>query len=214
MTRPVATYPEVDMIGISFAHAIDAVGLQIQGELAYRPNDVLQKDLVVESPLLAYQLGLEPGGKVEGVGGFETGQTLNWVFGGSRLFSDVMGFTNRIVTLTMIYEFYGGLNLDYTEVGNFTNPQATAYYFMSLPFSTSDMIDNTTITLGFDATGSLHKEQRSLHRFSFTLKGKYGDYLEALVGYDLVLGKPDENSGPNNMSDRDQFTFTLTWYFI
>jgi hypothetical protein len=30
----------------------------------------------------------------------------------------------------------------------------------------------------------------------------------------MVLGKPEENFGPNNLSDRDQFTFTLTWYLI
>jgi len=214
MPRPAATYEHVDMVGMSFAHVIDRLGLQIQGELAYRPNDVLQRDLIIESPFLAWQLGIDPGESFGPAGGFETGQTLNWVFGGSRLFSNVLGFTPWVVSLTTIYEIYGGINLDYEKDKHFSDPQFRFYYFTSLPFSNADMIDNTTVTLQFDATGTLHEEQNSLHRFSGSLKVKYGDHLEGLVGYDYIIGKWQENLGPNNMSDRDQFTFTLTYYFI
>lgn len=214
MIQPVVTYGHVDMVGMSFASALDSIGLQIQGELAYRPNDILQKNLVIHSPFLAWNLGLKTGESYGPAGGFDTGQTLNWVFGGSRLFSNVLGFTPWIVSLTTMYEFYGGINLDYEKNKNYSNPQFRAYYFVALPFVTADMIDNTTVTLQFDATGTLHPEQDSLQRFSGTLKAKWGDHLEGLVGYDYIRGRWQENIGPNNMSDRDQFTFTLTYYFI
>ncbi len=216
MSRPVATYEEINMYGLSFSQRIEAwdLGLQLNGELAYRPNDTLQRDLIVLSPFLAHQLGLRPGDSLGPIGGFERGKTLNWVLGGSRLFSDVLRFTPWVFTLTSFFEFYGSVNLDYDEEENFSDPNDTYYYFVSLPLSSADLIDNSTVTLGFDATGNLHQEQRSLHRLSGSLKLKYGDHIEALVGYDWILGRPKENVGPNNLSDRDQFTFTLTWYFI
>lgn len=214
MPKPLAAYPEVDMAGLSFATAFESIGLQVQGELAYRWNDILQKNLLIYPPLVAWQLGIIPGDSYGPLGGYERGQTLNWVFGGSRLFSNILSFTPWIVSLTTMYEFYGGLNLDYAESKHFSDPMARAYYFVALPLSTADLLDNTTLTLEFDATGTLHAEQNSLHRFSGSLKAKYGDHLEALVGYDYIIGNWQENIGPNNLSDRDQFTFTLTYSFI
>ena len=212
--RPIATYPGVDMFGISFAQAIDSLGLQIQGELAYRPNDVLQK-VITEEDLPP---GTPPGVKDQlvdqAIGGFEQGNTLNWVFGGSRLFSDVLDFTPWTFSLYNLFEFYGQWIIDYEEYKNFQKAQNQGYYYGLLSLTTADMIDNTTLTLGFSATGNLHESQRSLQRFSYTLSGKYGDRFEALVGFDMPIGKADQNMGPNNMSDRDVFTFTLTWYFL
>jgi hypothetical protein len=219
LKTPVATYEEIDMYGMSFAHTIDKIGnwdlgLQINGELAYRPDDTLQKNLIVKSPLIASQVGVEPGGSVGPIGGFDSGKTLNWVFGGSRLFSDVLPFTPWTCSLTTMYEFYGSVNLDYSGSKHYADPESTYYYFVALPLSTADLLDNSTVTLEVDATGNLHHQQISLHRFSYSLKVKYGDHLEALVGYDMPIGDPKESVGPNNMPDRDQLTFTLTWYFI
>ncbi len=218
MTKPVATYPEMDMFGLSFAHAIDALQLQIQGELAYRPNDTLQKNFSVDDipPGLPPALKDEIADQLVGVpiGGVEIGNTLNWVFGGSRLWSDVLPFTPWTFSLLCLYEFYGSWNIDHADSKHFTDPENTYFYFVTLPLTVADLIDNTTLTLQFDATGNLHESQRSLHRFSYSLKAKYGDHLEALFGFDMPVGKAEENAGPNNMSDRDVFTFALRWYFI
>jgi hypothetical protein len=93
-----------------------------------------------------------------------------------------------------------------------------------MPLSVADLVPKTTLTTTFEATGSLHEQQKSLHRFSFSLKAKYGDHLEALVGYDYIVGEADQqiagdvpltqSIGPNNLSDRDALTFKFTWYFI
>ncbi len=218
MTKPVATYPEINMFGMSFAYAIDALELQIQGELAYRPNDVRQKNFSAADippgvpPAVKDQLLKELVGAP--VGGYDRVNTLNWVFGGSRLFSDVAPFTPWTFSLVCLYEFYGSWNIDYKGSRNYTDPENTYYYFVTLPLTVADMIDNTTLTLQCDASGNLHKSQNSLHRFSFSLRAKYGDHLEGLVGFDMPVGKASQNAGPNNMSDRDVLTFSLTWYFI
>jgi len=228
--RPVASYEEIDMYGMSFSHVIEQLGLdlQIQGELAYRPNDTLQRNLIIDSPGLALALGADVGDSLGPLGGFDEGKTLNWVFGGSKLFSDCLSFTPWTFALFAIYEFYGGINLDvarfYEQDKNYSDPKHTGYYFLSLPLSVADLVPKTTLTTTFEATGSLHKEQNSLHRFSFSLKAKYGDSLEALVGYDYLVGEADQqyagdvpltrSIGPNNTSDRDALTFKFTWYFI
>jgi hypothetical protein len=224
--RPVASYEEIDMYGMSFSHVIDQLGLdlQIQGELAYRPNDTLQRNLIIDSPGLALALGANVGDSLGPLGGFDEGKTLNWVFGGSRLFSDCLSFTPWTFALFPIYEFYGGINLEYDSDKNYSDPEHTEYYLLSMPLSVADLVPKTTLTTTFEATGSLHEQQKSLHRFSFSLKAKYGDHLEALVGYDYIVGEADQqiagdvpltqSIGPNNLSDRDALTFKFTWYFI
>jgi Protein of unknown function (DUF1302) len=212
--KPIATYPGIDMFGISFAQGIDALEVQIQGELAYRPNDVIQK-LIGEDDLPP---GISPGLKDklvgQAIGGFKQGNTLNWVFGGSRLFSDVLDFTPWVFSLYNLFEFYGQWIIDYEESENFQKAQNQCYYYGLVSLTTADLIDNTTLSLGVSATGNLHESQRSLQRFSYTLSAKYGDRFQALVGFDMPIGAADENMGPNNMYDRDVFTFTLTWYFL
>jgi len=226
---PVATYEEIDMVGMSFSHVIEQLGidLQINGELAFRPNDTLQRNFIINeeiNPLVVSMLGAKVGDSLGPLGGFDEGKTLNWVFGGSKLFSDCLSFTPWTFALFTIYEFYGGINLDYDKDRHYSDPKNTGYYLLSLPLSVADLVPKTTLTTTFEATGSLHKEQNSLHRFSFSLKAKYGDSLEALVGYDYLVGEADQqyagdvpltrSIGPNNTSDRDALTFKFTWYFI
>ena len=65
---PVLTlqYPETDMIGASFTHAIQAydLNLQVNGELAYRPNEPLQKNSALSVLLSQFMGGMPaiPGG--------------------------------------------------------------------------------------------------------------------------------------------------------
>ena len=126
----------------------------------------------------------------------------------------MLGFTPWTFSLYNLFEFYGQWIIDYEEYKHLQKAENQCYYYGLLSLTTADMIDNTTLTLGFSATGNLHASQRSLQRFSYTLSGKYGDRFEALVGFDMPIGKADENMGPNNTPDRDVFTFTLTWYFL
>ena len=214
LSHIVADYPKIDMIGASFMHTIDALQLQVNGELAFRPNDVLQKNLIASSPFLASAFGVNVGEVAGSLGGYKEGKTLNWVFDCSRIFSDVLPFTHHVFSFVPLVEFYGGINLSYDEAEHFTTPESTYYYMADLALTTADLIPNTTVTLDLVGTGNLHETQRSLQHLIPTLKARYGNSLEALVGYDLILGRPEENNGPNNMPDRDAFTFKLTWYFI
>ncbi|MEW6441742.1 MAG: DUF1302 family protein [bacterium] len=214
--KPVATYPGIDMYGMSFSQAFEELGLnlQVNGELAYRPNDILQRNLIVTNPIIAQALGIEVGDSLGAIGGYDEGKTLTWVFGGSRLFSDCLSFTPWTFAMFAMYEFYGKLNLEYEDEKNYSDPEKTAYYMLSLPLSVADLVPRTNLTFQFDGSGTLHSEQNSLHRFSFSFKARYGDNWEGLVGYDYVVGEAEQNVGPNNMSDRDALTFKFTWYWI
>lgn len=200
-----ADYEDLDMYGISFSHVILALGLdmQINGELAYRPDEPAQV--------------LAPG---EMPAGFEKTRTLNWGLGGSRIFSDFFSFTPWIVQFQPMFEFYGGNNLDYDNEeklnGNtFAEPEHTAYYMVSLNFDTSDMIDNTRLFLTISGMGTLHKEQNSLHGITTTINARIGDSIGILFGYEYRMGDPEEASmSPNNMPDRDAFTCSFTYYLM
>ena len=205
-------YPKIDMVGMSFSQAIQAydLNLQIGGELSYRPNDTLQKDLV-NSPFIAKATGFKI---MPGAGGWERGNTLNWELNGMRFFFDFLSFTPWTFQLTPLLEFYGGINLDYSDDKYFSNPQFTAYYQIDLPLITSDMVDNTKLTFEFAATGDLYPMKSTLHHFIFKTAAKYGDSWEVLLGYDLVNGNTAQDPLGSTMFDRDAFTFKLTYHFI
>ena len=205
-------YPELDMVGMSFSQAIQAydLNLQLSGELAYRPNDPLQKDL--PSPFMANITGYK--NVMPSAGGWEKGNTLTWVFGGMKMFFDVLPFTPWTFQLTSVFETYGKINLDYSDDEYFTDPVATAYYTIDFPLSVSDMINNTTLTLEFQGMGDIYPQKSKLHHFIFTTKAKYGENWEALLGYDLVIGDPEQDPAGAWMWDRDALTFKLVYYFI
>lgn len=205
-------YPELDMVGLSFSHAIQAFDLnwQVNGELAYRPNDPMQKDLA--APFIAHMTGYK--GIMPSAGGWERANTLTWVFGGMKFLFDVLDFTPWTFMLTPVFEFYGKINLDYTKEKLFTDPMVTAYYMLDLPLMTSDMIDNTALTLEFQSMGAIFPQKDSLHHLIFTTKARYGDHWEVLLGYDLVFGDPKQDPQGTWMWDRDALTFKLTYHFI
>ena len=203
-------WPELDMVGISFSQAIQTWGLNVQigGELAYRPNEPLQRESV-NSPFLAAVSGME-----KGVAGFEKSNTLAWNINALRMMFDIFRFTPWTFQLTPLVEFYGKINLDYDEKRMFMDPQFTAYYTLQLPLSTSDMIDNTRVDFGFSAMGGLHKQKNRIHSLGFTAGGKYGDSWEILFGYNLAVGNVEQDPQGQWMWDRDSFVFKLTYYFI
>jgi len=208
--KVVVEYPEADMIGMSFSQAIQEWGLNLQlgGELAYRPNDPLQKD-GPNSPFLEQITGLETT-----VGGWEEANTLTWVLNGMRFFFDVLDFTPWTFTMTPLFEVYGKINLDYDDEELFSDPKYTAYYTVQFPLATSDMIDNTKLSLNFSSMGGLSSELNKLHHLIFSATAKYGDTWEVLLGYDLAVGNLDQDPQGLWMWDRDAFTFKLTYYFI
>jgi hypothetical protein len=232
-------YPEIDMLGLGFSTAIDwlDMNIQINGDIAYRPNDTIgvksdylyinndTPEAAAFANAVAASVGvpLETllGMPIEDLGelpqGYDEGGTLNWVLGGMRIFSDVLSFTPYTFSSSPIFEFYGQHIMDYDE-DKYSDLENTAFYYISVPFSTADMIDNTTLTLNVDASGVLHYENRSLHRFAFSVKARYGDNLQALLGYDFVIGILSEELGSpiggSWKSDRDALTLSLTYFFI
>ncbi len=211
--KAVATYQDMDMYGTSICAAIDAFGLdfQVNGELAYRPNEPAQLYGVKRIYVGTMPLDID-GAPI----GFERVRTLNWGIGGSKIISDFLSFTPWIVSFQPMFECYGGNNLDYHKDDRiYAKPEHTAYYMVSLQLDSSDLIDNTRLFLTIMGTGTLHKEQRSLHAIGATLEAKIGDSLGIKLGYDYKMGKPEEASmSPNNMPDRDAAMASLTWYLI
>ncbi len=210
--KVIVEFPELDMIGLSFSQAIQSFGLNLQlgGELAYRPNDALQKDYIA-SPFMAAALGTSV---LPGSGGWVRGHSLTWVVNGMRMFFDVLPFTPWTFQLTSLVEFYGKINLSYDEAENFTDPLATAYYTVQLPLTTSDMIDNTAWTTSFAFMGHLYPQKDRLHNITLETKARYGDHWEILFGYNLIIGNPEQDPIGAWSWDRDALTFKLTYHFI
>lgn len=206
-----STYEFMDMYGTSLCHVINALGLDLQlnYELAYRPNE----------PTQVYKnfSGMEmPAGSVPT-------QTLNWVVGGMRMFSDFLSFTPWVVQFIALFECYGGNNLDYNNIEEldedneglyFTSPERVAYYMGQFSFDTSDMIDNTKLTLAFQVMGALHEEENTIHTLTPTITAKYGDHAEVMFGYEYRMGSTEQAKGTPNTVDRDAFTFRFTWYYM
>jgi len=203
-------WPELDLIGISFSHAIQNWGLNIQvgGEITYRWNEPMQLE-TINSPFIASASKMEMG-----VGGYESSNTIAWDLNGMKMMFDVFDFTPWTFMLSPLVEFYGKINLDYEEEMLFMDPQFTAYYVIQLPLTSSDIIDNTRLDLGFSAMGGMHRERNLLHTLGFTAGAKYGNSWEVLFGYNWALGNADQDPQGQFMWDRDNFVFKLTYYFI
>jgi hypothetical protein len=203
-------WPEVDLVGISFSQAIQNWGLNVQvgGEITYRWNEPMQLQ-TINSPFIASASGMDMG-----VGGYERANTLSWDLNGMKMMFDIFDFTPYTFQLTPLVEFYGKLNLDYEEEMLFMDPEATAYYTVQLPLSTSDMIDNTRLDIGFSAMGGLHSQRNQLHTLGFTAGAKFGDAWEVLFGYNLAIGNAEQDPQGQFMWDRDNFVFKFTHYFI
>jgi hypothetical protein len=207
-------WPRLDLIGISFSQAFQNLGLdllngmQIGGELTYRPNEPLQLENI-NSPFIQSVAGL---GK--GVVGFERSNTLAWDINFFNMFFDVFSFTPYTFQLSPILEFYGKINLDYEEAKMFMDPRFTAWYSLICPLTSSDLIDNTRLDLSFSAMGGLHKQKNLVHTLGFSAAAKYGDSWEVLFGYNLVVWTPDQDPQGQFSGDRDSFVFKLTYYFI
>jgi len=201
------TYEEMDMYGLSFSQAFQALqGFSLYGELSYRPE--APAPLMVVNPL---------DGELAPIGGFKRVRAWNWGLGGLMMLSDFFAFTPWTVTFSPLCEFYGGYNLDWNKIDLFYKPESTAYYMAVLDFASSDMVDNTTLALTFSFNGALHKEERRFYSIGTTLKARYGDNIEAMIGFDLKGGPPEKatmNTYPQWTPDRDAVTFGLTWYFM
>jgi len=213
-------YPEMDMFGASFSQAIEKFNLflQLGGELAYRPNNAIQKNWLLSEEeadllnLLAIINGDEPtsaeGDNLGPFGGYDEGGVVAWEVSGMRLFSDVLPFTPWTFSLAALFELSGEIIQDYKE-GLYANPKSQSFYLLQLPFSTPDMIDNTNMEFLLQFQGNLHKEKRSNQQISFQIKAKYGNSLQGEAGYQLKLGKPEENG----MTDRDDLYFKISYFF-
>jgi len=211
------SYPEVDMFGMSASHTIQAfdLGLQLGGDIAYRPNAANPTHFWLKyMPALQYVIGADSLGPM---GPYDEGQSLNWSVTGMKMWFDVMPFTPWTVGLTGLFEIYGGWNMDYDGEKTHAYPEVIYYYTVSPELTTSDMIDNTKVTLGISAMGNLHQEQHNLHHLIFNLKAKYGDSWEVTLGYDWIFGDEIEETRqylPGVMIDRDAFTFKFVYFLI
>jgi len=207
-------WPRQDLIGISFSQAFQKVGLklldgiQVGGELTYRPNEPLQLE-AVNSPFIASVSGME-----NTVVGFENSNTLAWDINFFKMFFDVMPFTGSIFSLSPILEFYGKINLDYNDDLMWFDPQFTAWYNLICPLSSTDLIDNTRLNLNFSAMGGLHSQKNMEHSLGFSAAAKYGNSWEVLLGYNLTVWSPDQDPQGQFTGDRDNLVFKLTYYFI
>ena len=207
-------WPRVNLIGISFSQAFQRVGLelldgiQVGGELTYRPDEPLQLESVL-SPFMVSASGLEMG-----VAGYESSNTLAWDINFFKMFFDVMHFTGYTFSLNPILEFYGKINLDYNDELLWADPQFTAWYNLICPLSTSDLIDNTRLDLSFSAMGGMHSQKNLEHALGFSAAAKYGNSWEALIGYNLTVWSPGQDPQGQFTGDRDNFVFKLTYYFI
>jgi hypothetical protein len=197
------TYEEVDMYGLSFSQAFDALGgFSLYGELTYRPNQ-------------AAQLSMDLGGVEQGIAGFETVRKVNWGLGAMWMLSDFFAFTPWTIQFSPMLDFYGGYNLDYDDYDNFYMPEQGAWYMTNFTFSSSDMVDNTALSLTFAFSGGLHEEERSFYSIGTTLTARIGDNIGLMLGYDIKGGNPEEAlKYPGWVPDRDVLTLGLTWYFM
>ncbi len=201
-TGTAVTYERLDMYGITLSQVI--LDWQVYCEFSYRPNQ-------------AKQLGIEIGDDLLPIGGFEEVRTFNWGFGGLAMISDFLSFTPWTVQFSPMIEFYGGNNLDYDEDKNFTVPAQVSYYMMSFTFTSSDMIDNTTMTYGLSISGPMHEKESGFYSIANTLTARVGDNIGIMIGHDLKEGDP-EKAGPygypHHVPDRDAWTVGLTVYFM
>jgi hypothetical protein len=193
-----ATYEELDMYGLSFSQAFDALGgFSLYGELTYRPNQAAQLFNV-----------LGP------VGGFQDVRKVNWGFGGMWMLSDFFDFTPWTVTFSPMLDFYGGYNLDYDQA-DFFFPESGAWYRCTFDFRSSDIVDNTILSLTFALSGGLHEEEKSYYSLGTTLTARIGDNLGLMLGYDIKGGDPEDAiKYPGWLPDRDAVTLGITWYFM
>ncbi len=200
------TYEETDMYGFTLTRVVSE--WQLYGEFTYRPEHPAQ--------IALKDLGGAP------IGGFEDVRTFNWGLGAFRIFTDYFPSLPFTVTFSPLVEFYGGNNLDYDDLDDddsieFDVPEHTAYYLGTLDFSSPDMIDNTTFSVTTAFTGALHEEERSFHSIGITVKGRTGDHLELMLGYDIKLGNTNKaglNDYPGYIPDRDAVSLGFTWYFM
>jgi len=224
------TYPEVDMFGMSFSQAIQSFGLNLQlgGDIAYRPNDPLSQHYWLVGALLPWGLGTDSMGPMAP---YVASNTINWSFNGMRMWFDIMPFTPWTFNANALFEFYGNWNLDYADgnipnsdkytyrliTNDYTAPEYTIYYMVAPSITSSDMIDNTRISLSFTAMGNLHPQQSSLHHFIYQIKAKYGDSWEITLGYDQLIGDimQDTKEYPGGIqTDRDALTIKFAYFFI
>jgi len=203
-------WPALDLIGISFSQAIQTWGLNIQvgGEITYRWNEPLQLESI-NSPFIASASGLE-----KGIAGYERANTIAWDINGMKMMFDVFDFTPWTFQLSPILEFYGKINLDYEKAMMYMDPEFTAYYVLQLPLSSSDIIDNTRLDIGFSAMGGMSATKNLLHSLGFTAGAKYGNSWEVLFGYNIKIGNAEQDPQGQWTWDRDNFVFKLTYYFI
>ncbi len=222
---PFVTFDEIDMFGLSFTQAVDAFDLflQVAGEIAYRPNDAIQKNKILtqeDAELLNMSALLEGDSSnpysagqtffMDSVGGGESGETLSWGLNTQRLFSDALPFLPWSFNFTPLFEIYGKFILDYQD-GLYTNPQNTMYYTAVLPFSTTEMFDNFKMDYLFKVNGNLHKEANSSHTLGLSIIAKYGNSIVGQLGYNVNIGDPDESA--ISTTDRDSLTFKAAYYF-
>ncbi|MBT4264677.1 MAG: DUF1302 family protein, partial [Deltaproteobacteria bacterium] len=200
-TPPVrVTYEDMDMYGMSFSQAFDALGgFSLYGELTYRPNQPAQL-VNVFGP----------------VAGPEEVRKVNWGLGASWMLSDFFPFTPWSIQFSPMLDFYGGTNLDYDDPAyNFLMPDDGAWYMINLTFSSADMVDNTVLSLTVAFSGGLHEEEKGFYSIGTTLTARIGDNLGLMFGYDIKGGDPNEAiTYPGWVPDRDALTLGITWYFM
>ncbi len=209
-------YPEQDMYGCSFSSVIDwfDLGVQIGGELALRPNAPMQLNYFLdafEATLLSAAGQPTRTGDSLPMGGYEETQVLYWDLSFIHALDYNMPFFGWVMTTSPILEFYGLINTEYEE-HKFADPDEMNYMMMMLDFTTYEMLDNWETSLLMTYMDTLYEEKYTEAQFRLGINLKYGDNLSLIAEYTWKMGDIDQFVRANT-SDRDDFTFQVTYYF-
>lgn len=210
------SYPEQDMYGFSFSSVIDwlDLGVQAGGELALRPNAPMQLNYyldALEATILSVAGQPTRAGESLPLGGYEETRVVYWDINFLHVLDYNMPFFGWVMTTSPIIEFYGLINTEYEE-HKFVDPDEKSYMMMMLDFTTYEMLDNWKTSLRMTYMDTLYEERYTEYQYRLGIDLKYGDNVSLIAEYTWKMGDIDQFVRLNT-SDRDDFTFQVTYYF-
>ncbi len=213
------SYPEQDMYGLSFSGVFPwlDLGVQVSGELAFRPNAPMQLHYVLNdieaslASLLTNEIARPGEFLFIPAGGYQETNVMYWGVSFLKMLNYNMPIFGWVMNTMPIIEFYGRVNQEYGE-NNFSESERTAYMMVMLDFTTYDLLENWRTGLSFTYQDTLHKEENTMYSLSSGINLKYGDNLSLLFSYSLLKGDSDQAS-MFSIIDRDKLTAQVTWNF-
>lgn len=211
------SYPDMDMIGVSYATSIPLLDLSLAGEFAVRPNDPMQLEYIMnatEAALASLILGqpVSAGDPFPApVGGYEETPVLYWNFNLGYILDFQVPFFGWQTSGLAALEPSGSIFLDY-EDGKYADPKNRSWLMAVFDVSTFDILDSWETGIGFTYRDTLYKEQDSQWTLTTELSLRYSNRLELLFAHQLEKGDPAQYT-TGNTSDRDRFTAQATVFF-